>query len=145
LDWQPSSLILLYNLIHPPFVSHLSSLMVWLWLMVHSRYSDPSRYKGRALWWHFMGVVVHVKVLCVASPKGHDSNGAPSTHTTTPFETSSNLSLNLMCNQSIVVRPLYTMVRDFDNEMLKALKTQCKGCPMEIEKSFLCVDMGCQM
>lgn len=54
--------------IHPPFISHLSSLMVWLWLLVHStlmgsRYSDPSRYKGRALWWwHFMGVVVHVKV-----------------------------------------------------------------------------------
>lgn len=42
-----------------------------------------------------------------------------------------------MCNLSVVVvRPLYTMMRDFDNEMLKALKNTCKGCPMEIQKSF---------
>jgi hypothetical protein len=72
-----------------------------------------------------MGVVVHVKVLCVASPKGHDSNGHQSLiHT--PFETSSNLSLNLMCNQSVVPCSLYTMVRDFDNDMLKALNTHAK-------------------
>jgi hypothetical protein len=128
--------------IHPPFMSHVSSLMVWLWLMVHSTGGvGTSRYKGRALWCHFMGVV-HVKVLCVASQKEMIQMGTKSLiHT--PFETSSNSSLNLMCNQSIV-RPLYTTVRNFDNEMLKALKTHAKVVPWK-SRNHLCVDMGCQM
>jgi hypothetical protein len=115
-----------------------SSLMVWLWLMVHStqgsRYSDPSRYKGRALWWHFMGVV-HVKVLCVASQKNMIQVGT--NHSYTPFWDQFKFVIKLDVQSIPSPPPLHYGERLWQWNVESPQNT-CKGCPMQIQKSIMC-------